>query len=258
MFNVILPTYNEGANILRMINMLAFVFQSMDAPYSLIVVDDNSSDGTAQIAKQLNNKSVKVVEREGKLGLGSAYKEGIKHCTYDHTIILDADLQQNPLDIVGMARYCKDYDIVSSTRYTKCLKYIETANETTNIHNFANLTQKECLVSGKVCNWKFSRKFISIGANMLSQVVLGIKVTDTTCSFRIYKTEVLKKLLEKTKANGFGVQMELITRAVHSGMKIKEYPITFYNRTEGESKLSVKEYYAFFVGLIKLYFISWF
>ncbi|OQS54791.1 mannosyltransferase [Ecytonucleospora hepatopenaei] len=251
MFNVILPTYNEAANILCMINILTLIFSKMKEPFLIIVVDDNSPDGTANIVKNKQFENVKVIERNGKLGLGSAYKEGIKHCVFDHTIILDVDLQQNPFDIIGMAKYCKKYDIVSSTRYAKRTKYAGNENEVVSLTSNLN---KEMQVHGKVCNWPFKRKLISASANIFAQTLLGIKTSDLTCSFRIYRTEVLKKLLDQTIANGFGVQVELITRAEYANYKIKEYPITFYNRMYGESKLAFKEFYQYIMNIIYLYF----
>ena len=253
MFNVILPTYNEASNIICLINMLIAIFNKMNVAYKLIVVDDNSPDRTAEIVKNKNLNFVEVIERKGKLGLGSAYKEGIKHCTYEYTIIIDVDLQQNPFDIIGMAQYCKDYDIVSSTRYASKAKYVESAEEVVTLENAYKKIYTEKIVQGKVCNWSFLRKLISAGANTLAKKVLDLKLSDLTCSFRIYKTDFLRKIIKKVKNNSFGFQMEIIARSEYENAKIKEYPITFYNRMFGESKLSFKDIFMYFYQIGWLY-----
>jgi dolichol-phosphate mannosyltransferase len=229
MINVILPTYNEAQNICAMLKMLNNVLEEMRLPYLVIVIDDNSPDGTSKIVKNLNIKNCKIIDRAGKLGLGSAYLEGLKHCKFEYTFLLDADLQHDPFSIPLMFKTARDYDsdIVSGTRYAK---------------------------SGMVCNWSFMRKFISMGANTLARYVLGISSTDLTGSFRCYKTSILKEIVPKTICKGFGFQMEMIARAELEKKKISEVPIIFYDRMAGLSKLGPMEIVNFVKTILILYF----
>lgn len=229
MFNVILPTFNESGNILIIIKMLEEVFNNMKKKYILIIVDDNSPDNTSNIVKSLNNPNIKVIDRPGKMGLGSAYIAGLEECIYPYTVIMDSDLQHDPLDIKNMYNMLKEggYDIVSGTRYSK---------------------------GGKVCNWSLERCLISCSANNIARFILGINILDLTGSFRLYKTETLKHLVKNIKCKGFGFQMEIIARAELGGYAIGECPIIFYNRQAGESKISWKEMVYFLISLIHLYF----
>ncbi|KAI5173478.1 dolichol-phosphate mannosyltransferase [Pancytospora epiphaga] len=228
MFNVILPTYNEAGSILVMIAMLDDVFKQLRAKYTIIVVDDNSPDNTSGIVKGLNNENVKVIDRPGKLGLGSAYVTGLSHCIYEYTVILDSDLQHDPFTILDMYKLTeKGADIVSGTRY---------------------------IGTGKVCGWSFMRKLVSCGANNLARYTLGLNTKDLTGSFRLYRTEVLKELIPTVRCLKFGFQMEIIARAEAKGYKIVECPIVFYDRKAGESKISWKEMVHFVIAIVKLYF----
>lgn len=228
MFNVLLPTYNESGCIAVLITMLDDVFMQLGAPYTIIVVDDNSPDNTSGIVKALGNKNVQVVDRPGKLGLGSAYLAGLGHCTHPYTVILDSDLQHDPFAVIDMYRMAeKGVDIVSGTRYTG---------------------------DGKVCGWPFARKLVSCGANNLARYTLGLHTRDLTGSFRLYRTEVLKELVPAVRCMKFGFQMEIIARAEARGYSIAECPIVFYNRKAGVSKISWKEIVYFVVAVVELYF----
>lgn len=230
MFNVILPTYNEAGCIVTMINMLDAAFKELGAPYTVVVVDDGSPDGTSGIVKGMRNESVVVVDRPGKLGLGSAYLAGLDHCTHPYTVIIDSDLQHDPFAIVDMYRMAKKgHDIVSGTRYAK---------------------------GGKVCDWSFKRRMVSCGANNLTRYVLGLKTLDLTGSFRMYKTDVLKRLMPSVRCMKFGFQMEIIARAEMSGLSIAECPIVFYSRKTGESKISWREIVYFLFAIMNLYFFA--
>lgn len=228
MFNVILPTYNESESIVTMINMLGTTFKKLGAAYKIIIVDDNSPDQTSSIVKNLNNKNIIVIDRPGKLGLGSAYVTGLEYCSYPYTVIIDSDLQHDPFSIIDMYKIAtKGYDIVSGCRYAK---------------------------NGMICNWSFSRKLVSCGANTLSRYVLGLYTNDLTGSFRLYKTEVLKALVPAVRCKRFGFQMEIIARAEALKYSIAECPIIFYERPFGESKISSKEIIFFLIAIINLYF----
>lgn len=228
MFNVILPTYNESKNIVPILGMLQDTFDGMGTPCSIIVVDDNSPDGTSRIVRDLKMSNVTVVDRPGKMGLGSAYMAGLMHCRYEYTVILDSDLQHDPSTIPTMHRLAisGNFDIVTGTRYAG---------------------------SGMVCGWSFGRKFVSSVANSLAKYTIGLTTSDLTSSFRLYSTPVLKKILPLVRCNGFGFQMEIISRAEKMGLRIGEAPIVFYDRTAGVSKLSVTEVLVFLRAVSVLY-----
>lgn len=229
MINVILSTYNEADIIIPMLKMLSDVLNGMSVPYLIIIVDGKSTDNTVENIKSLNLAFLKIIVEKCKSGLGNAYIEGLKYCRYDYTFILDADLQHDPNFIpkfFKLIRSEKNYDIVTGTRYSGF---------------------------GMVSKWSFSRRFMSRLSNNLAKYVIGLRTTDLTGSYRCYKTEILRKLLLQTSCKGFGVQMELISRAEKMGMRIAEVPIIFYNRTAGQSKYSFDEFYLFVKTVFKLY-----
>jgi len=229
MINVMLPTYNEAENIVPLLNMLQQTLESINKGYYIIVIDDNSPDGTAEIVKGLDIPNVFVLERSGKKGLGSAYMDGLSHCKYPYTVILDSDLQHDPSTIPLMLDIAttKRCDIVTGTRYAK---------------------------GGMVCGWPFRRKLVSSIANNLAKYTIGLQATDLTGSFRLFKTEVLKRLIPLMNCKGFGFQMEIIARAECLGFKIEETPVVFYDRNAGDSKLGVSEILLYLKSLCVLYF----
>lgn len=227
MINVIVPTYNESKNIKPFLLMLQDTLLNLERPYLIIVIDDNSPDGTFDIVKNMRLNNLELYKRAGKLGLATAYIDGLRHCKYEYTAILDSDLQHNPYTIADMFRIIitEKCDIVTGTRYN----------------------------GGKVYQWGFKRKFISSTANNLARYVLGIKTSDLTGSFRLYKTSVLNKIVPKITCKGFGFQMEVIARAEKMGFKITEVPIVFYDRNGGESKFGINEIYLFVRAIFILY-----
>lgn len=231
MINVLLSTFNEAKNIYEILGLLLETLQKMNKPFLIVVVDGNSPDGTSKMVKELKNPNIKVVDEKSKSGLGNSYKEGLKHCIYDYTVILDADLQHDPSYIPQMFEqvYKNGFDIAIGTRYSG---------------------------KGMVCGWSFRRKFISAFANNLGKYIIGVKSTDITGSFRCYRTEVLKKLFSKAICKGFGIQFELIARAEKKNYKIAEVPIVFYDRVAGDSKLQLLEVFQFFKIIILLYFLK--
>ncbi|XP_029468970.1 dolichol-phosphate mannosyltransferase subunit 1 isoform X2 [Rhinatrema bivittatum] len=200
--------------------------------YEIIIIDDGSPDGTLEIAKQLQkiygSDKILLRPREKKLGLGTAYIHGMQHATGSFVIIMDADLSHHPKFIPEFIRKQKegDFDIVSGTRYQG---------------------------NGGVYGWDLKRKIISRGANFLTQILLRPGASDLTGSFRLYKKEVLQKLVEKCVSKGYVFQMEMIVRARQLKYTIGEVPISFVDRVYGESKLGGSEIISFAKGLLTLF-----
>lgn len=226
---IILPTYNESENIEKLINKIF----SLNIPnLEILVVDDNSPDGTANIVKNLQSKyPLHIIERAGKLGLGSAYIAGFKKAlelNADFIFEMDADFSHDPDDLPAMIEASKNYDLVIGSR---------------KIHG------------GKIIGWGWTRKFMSNGAMWLSRILLGLKAKDVTAGFRCFNAQVLKTLnLDKIKSNGYAFQEELLYKTQKADFTITEIPVTFIDRREGKSKLSKKDIIEFFLIIFKLRF----
>jgi dolichol-phosphate mannosyltransferase len=233
LYSVILPTYNERVNLPIIVYLLHKTFMVDKTRYEVIVVDDSSPDGTGDVAERLaqTHFKVKLVSRPGKLGLGSAYVEGLKHASGDYVIILDADLSHHPRYIRHMIAIMavSNCDIVTGTRYG---------------------------VGGGVAGWDLVRKITSKGANVLADVLLNPGVSDLTGSFRLYKKSVLETVLPQVTCKGYAFQMEIIVLARRHGYAIEEVPITFVDRLYGESKLGPREIVLYLKGLATLFFTA--
>ena len=203
--------------------------------YEVVIVDDSSPDNTLEVAQSLQEKfgkdHVRIVSRKGKLGLGSAYRAGLKESTGDRIIHMDADLSHHPKFILPMIdeMNSKGVDIVSGTRYSS---------------------------GGGVAGWDFRRKLISTGANFLSNFLLNPNGTDLTGAFRLYDRKAVEKILPKIKSKGYAFQMEILVHAKKDNMTIGEVPITFVDRIYGESKLESNEIILFLKGLLQLFFTT--
>jgi len=231
-YSVLLPTYNERENLPIIVWLLVKYFTEEDIDYEIIVIDDGSPDGTLEVAKQLESiyGSDRIVlrPRAKKLGLGTAYIHGMKHATGNFIIIMDADLSHHPKFIPEFIKKQKEgnYDLVSGTRYAG---------------------------DGGVNGWDLKRKIISRGANYVTQVLLRPGASDLTGSFRLYKKEVLEKLVSSCVSKGYVFQMEMVVRARQLGYTIGEVPISFVDRVYGESKLGGNEIFQFVKGLLYLF-----
>lgn len=211
-FAVILPTYNERENISVLLEKLL----NKNYIQRVVVVDDNSSDGTREIVKNFQNKSGKVtlIERPKKLGLGSAYIEGIKHVRERYIITMDADLSHDPFFLDGMKEVAKNVHIVIGSRH----------------------------VPGSIITgWNFYRYFVHIIANLLARLFLFLPYKDITSGYRIYEANALKLISKLSKSRGFSFQVESLIIAKKYGLKVIEYPIIFVNRKRGKSKFNIKE-----------------
>lgn len=212
---VIIPTYNEKENIEKIIRKV----MSLQGSFHVLIVDDGSPDGTAQIVKNLQQEfptKLFLTERKGKLGLGTAYISGFKWALehgYEFIFEMDADFSHNPEDLVQLHQACIDgADVAVGSRYVK---------------------------GGKVVNWPWERIFISKGGALYTQLITFMPVKDPTAGFVCYRRKVLETIpLNNVQFIGYAFQIEMKYRSWKLGFKIKEVPITFIDRTEGQSKMS--------------------
>ena len=210
---VISPTYNERKNIKRLVDMVL----GENPEFHLLIVDDNSPDGTGKKVEKLQKKYTNLFleTRSKKSGLGTAYIFGFKWAlkdNYDYVIQMDADLSHNPKDLSLMVKKLKEYDLVIGSRYIKGIS---------------------------VVNWPLQRLMLSYGANAYSRVITGMPIMDGTGGFKAWKSNVLASIdLDSVKSQGYSFQIEMNFRAWVKGYKIKEIPIIFSDRTIGQSKMS--------------------
>lgn len=227
---IIVPTYNEKENIEELIKTISS-FRIEDL--HVLVVDDNSPDGTGEIVDKLKEGyPVEILHRQGKQGLGSAYRAGFKYClehNAEYIFEMDADFSHEPKDILRMLQVAQaGADLVIGSRKIK---------------------------GGKIVGWNAWRHFCSDGAMFASRLILGLKTKDVTAGFRCFKAETLKKIkYEEVKSNGYAFQEEMIYRAEKAGLKVVEVPVVFLDRQKGKSKLNKKDIIDFFVTIIRLRF----
>jgi dolichol-phosphate mannosyltransferase len=212
---VIIPTYNERENIERIVPQVL----EKDPSIHVLIVDDNSPDGTGQIADEMAKKNdrILVIHRQNKGGLGTAYKTGFKFAlekSYDFIFEMDCDFSHDPKYIPYFLKAIQDADLVLGSRY----------------------------ISGvNVINWPMSRLLLSYYANVYSRWVTGLPVKDATGGFKCFRREVLEAIdLNKVRSNGYSFQIEMSFRAWKKGFRIKEIPIVFEDRKVGQSKMSKK------------------
>ncbi|KAH7488041.1 dolichol-P-mannose synthesis [Phytophthora ramorum] len=234
-YSVLLPTYNERENLPLVVWLLDQTFTDNKLKYEIVIVEDNSPDGTLQVARELQQiygkDKIVILPREGKLGLGSAYRDGLKLATGDFVFLMDADLSHHPKFIPEFIKKQaeEDCDIVTGTRYVS---------------------------GGGVYGWDLRRKLTSRVANYLATVLLNPSVTDLTGSFRLYKRDVIEDIMSVIQGLGYVFQMEILVRARQRQFSIAEVPITFVDRIYGESKLGAGEIVAYLKGLLNLFFTT--
>lgn len=210
---VIIPTYNEKANIRNVLSRLD------NFGIDILIIDDNSPDGTADIVKEIieKNSHIHIVEREGKLGLGTAYVAGFKWALerdYQFIMEMDADLSHNPDDVPRLLERCRNNSVDMSIGS----RYCQGVN---------------------VVNWPLKRLLLSYGASKYTRFITGLKIYDPTAGFKCFRRRVLENInLDGIKSSGYSFQIEMNFRAWKKGYKISEVPIIFTERTEGKSKMS--------------------
>ena len=233
---VIIPTYNEKGNIEKIIRA---VF-SLDGEYHILVIEDGSPDGTAQIVRRLQEEfpdRLHMIERKGKLGLGTAYITGFKWSVengYDYIFEMDADFSHNPNDLPRLYSACADegFDLAIGSRY----------------------------VSGvNVVNWPMGRVLMSYFASKYVRLITGVKIHDTTAGFKCYRRRVLETInLNDIRFKGYAFQIEMKYTTYKCGFKIKEVPVIFINRELGTSKMSGGIFSEAMFGVIRLRWDGWF
>jgi dolichol-phosphate mannosyltransferase len=212
---VIIPTYKERENIEAIVKAIS----SQNISFDILVIDDNSPDGTASIIKELQKSfpNLFMIERKGKMGLGTAYIAGFKWALnrgYDYIYEMDADFSHDPRDLLKLYKACTE--------------------------NGADLAIGSRYISGvNVVNWPLSRVLMSYVASIYVRIITGMKIMDTTAGFKCYKRAVLANInLDKIKSIGYGFQIEMKFKAWMLGYKIVEVPIIFTDRKLGASKMS--------------------
>jgi dolichol-phosphate mannosyltransferase len=211
---VVVPTYNEAANLRNIVPQIL----AQDPRLEVLVVDDNSPDGTGRMADELaaQNPRVHVAHREGKLGLGTAYRHGFKWALkegYDYIFEMDADFSHDPAHLKEFLKAVEDADVVLGSRY----------------------------LHGKVTvvNWPMGRLMLSYWANWYARWVTGLRIWDLTGGFKCFRRRVLEAIdLTRVRSNGYAFQIEMSVRAWRKGFRLSEIPIVFVDRTEGQSKMS--------------------
>jgi dolichol-phosphate mannosyltransferase len=212
---VIIPTYNEADNISELISTVLPVQETID----VLVVDDNSPDGTGDIVESMQKESnrIHLIRRTGKLGLGTAYVTGFKYALehgFDYVFQMDADFSHNPKCIPDFLEAAKENDLVIGSRYKNGVR---------------------------VVNWPIKRLVLSFAANVYTRVITGMPVYDATGGYKCFRREVLEALdLNKIRSNGYAFQIEINFKTFKKGFKLKEIPIIFEDRRVGISKMSKK------------------
>ena len=233
---VIIPTYNEKENLEKMIRK---VF-SLKKAFHLLIVDDNSPDGSAKIVKDLQKEfsgQLYLEERKGKLGLGTAYIHGFKWAlknNYQYVFEMDCDFSHNPNDLIKLYNACskEGADLAIGSRY---------------------------ITGVNVVNWPMGRVLMSYYASAYVRFITGMKIRDTTSGFKCYTKKVLEAInLNKIKFKGYAFQIEMKFTAYKLGFKIVEIPIIFTDRLEGTSKMSKEIFKEAILGVIQMRIKSWF
>jgi glycosyltransferase involved in cell wall biosynthesis len=225
--SVIIPTYNEKENIVDLIHQIL----ALPINTRVIVVDDNSPDGTGQVVDELARQQpeVSVIHRAGKLGLGTAYVAGFKKALAEgaeRLITMDADFSHHPSYIPPLVALANHYHITIGSRY---------------------------IPHGGVANWEWQRRLLSWSANTLARTMLGLKARDCTAGFRCYHREVLLNIeLDQIFSNGYSFLVEMIFRCQRKGFSVGEIPIIFTNRERGQSKISQREIYKAMYTVMRL------
>lgn len=225
---VIIPTYNERGNLVELVGQIL----DLDIQAHVLVVDDNSPDGTGDLADALatHNSRVQVIHRPGKLGLGTAYVAGFRQAladAVDQVVTMDADFSHSPRYIPALVSLTEQYHLGIGSRYVPG--------------------------GGVTADWGIHRKFLSWGANHFARVMLGLWAHDCTAGFRCYRREVLQRIdLDSIFSNGYSFLIEMLYKCQRMGYSVGETPIIFENRHHGDSKISQAEIFKAMYTVLRL------
>ena len=215
---VIIPTFNEADNLPRLLPIIL----SLGSHFNILIVDDNSPDGTAKLVKEMqkSEERIHLIERPGKMGLGTAYVAGFKFALangFDYIFEMDADFSHDPAELPRLLAKAEEYDLVIGSRY------IEGVN---------------------VVNWPMKRLLLSYFANIYTRVITGMPVRDATGGFKCFRRKVLESIdLDAIHSNGYSFQIEMSYKSWRKGFRVCEIPIVFVDRRIGVSKMSKKIVY---------------
>ena len=226
---IVIPTYNEALYIEKLISQILYLHPDFD----ILVVDDNSPDGTGKILDKLSGKSerIKVLHRGKKSGLGRAYVAGFMYILssnnyYDRIIQMDADFSHDPKYLIDLINATESNDISLGSRY---------------------------ILGGRIARWNLFRKMISYTANIYARSLLGLKINDCTSGFRCFRREALNNIgLETIESNGYLFQVEVLKRCSRLGFSLQEVPIVFIEREYGKTKFSFHDIWEAFWGIMQL------
>jgi dolichol-phosphate mannosyltransferase len=218
---IAIPTYNEKDNIVELVEKIKIIVKSLPIDTTIIIIDDNSPDGTGKIADNLSHKythksfSVSVIHRKGKLGLASAYIEAFSLALknkFDYILSMDADLSHNPKYIPVFIKKSKDYDLIIGSR---------------NIQG------------GKVENWSFIRNIMSKGGSLYARTILNVPIKDFTGGYNLFSQKALRSIdIKSIKSEGYSFQIEMKYRIVKKRLRFCEIPIIFPDRKRGKAKMN--------------------
>ncbi|TSA19530.1 polyprenol monophosphomannose synthase [bacterium] len=215
---VIIPTFNEADNLPRLLPIIL----SLGSHFNILIVDDNSPDGTAKLVKEMQKteQRIHLIERPGKMGLGTAYVAGFKFALangFDYIFEMDADFSHDPAELPRLLAKAEEFDLVIGSRY------IEGVN---------------------VVNWPMKRLLLSYFANIYTRVITGMPVRDATGGFKCFRRKVLESIdLDAIHSNGYSFQIEMSFKSWRKGFRVCEIPIVFVDRRIGVSKMSKKIVY---------------
>ena len=211
--SIIVPTYNERDNVIPLIEGIRGALEPK-WDYEIIIVDDNSPDGTQEVVRQLaaEDTRIKLIQRSGKLGLGSAVTTGFAMASGDYWVMMDADLSHRPEDLPNLLDALSEADIVIGSRY---------------------------IPGGGVLNWPLLRRVASRGASALGRLIVGLQVRDLTSGFGAFRRGRMEALLPTLSPKGFKLLLEILAKS--GDARVREIPITFVERLHGRSKASARE-----------------
>ena len=226
--SIILPTYNERENIGKLLAGVRTAMGKTGLRYEVLVIDDNSTDGTGEAVKKIASQMhARLISRKSKLGIGAAYKKGVEESSGQIVVTMDADLSHDPAVIPLMLREIEHgNDIVIGSRYVR---------------------------GGEIEKWSIHRRTVSKIAGMFAKLLLGLKTNDLTTGYRAYTKSALRIIkFNELTSDGYSILMEAVFRAERANLRIREIPITFYDRKGGRSKLSFKEQLKYIMTVFRL------